>query len=64
MVSYRQGNRLGNSKYLEIFRNKVEVFEMFGGEPGTCSERIHAQLTANGIYSTAANEKQTAQAKS
>ena len=49
MISYRQANKLSNSKYLEIFRNKVEVFEMVGGEPGTCAERVITQLTLNGI---------------
>ena len=63
MTSYRQGNNLSNSKYLEIFRKKVEVFEMFGGEPGTCVPRINAQLNANGIVPANANENEIATAK-
>ena len=38
MISFRQGAKISNSKYLEVFRNKVEIFEMVGGQPGTCPD--------------------------
>ena len=63
MISYRQGNKISNLKYLEIFCNKVEAFEMVGGESGTCVDRVNIQLAANEIDPNYASEDEIATAK-
>ena len=63
LVTYRQGNTLSNSKYLEIFRNKAEIFEMCGGEPGACHDRIKEKLIANKLDPDNATAEQLQAAK-
>ena len=54
-----------NSKYLEVFRNQVEVFILLGGEPGTWASRISVVLVTDAIDAQAptGDEKAAAAAK-
>ena len=40
---------MSNSKYLEVFRNQVDVFILLGGEPGTWTSCINAVLATDAI---------------
>ena len=55
--------KFSNSKYLEIFCDKVKVFEIVGGEPGTYVDCVNIQLTANKIDPNYASEDEIAAAK-
>ena len=61
-MNFKQEKNISNSKYLEIFRNRAEVYVLFGGEPGTSRSRIEGQILANGIEIAAANPNQLATA--
>ena len=54
-----------NSKYLEVFRNRVQIFILLGGEPGTWASRINAVLATDAIDAQAPtdDEKATAATK-
>ena len=49
LLTFTQERKMTNAKYLETFRNKVEVFEHLGGEPGGGEHLINAQLRINGV---------------
>ena len=49
MITFHQGKRMTNIRYLEIFRNKVEVYKHMSGERGTCEARVNGQLIKNGV---------------
>ena len=63
LVNYKQTKNVSNSRYLEIFRNRVEVYTLFGGEPGMNTARVRAQLEANGIDPARAGKNQVSKAK-
>ena len=56
---------MSNSKYLEVFHNRVEVFILLGGEPGTWASRINVVLARDTIDAQVPtnNEKEAAAAK-
>jgi len=56
VVNYKQTRHVVNSRYLEVFRNRVEVYILFGGEPGTNTARVHAQLQTTGIDPASASQ--------
>lgn len=49
LLTYTQGRNTTNSRYIENFRNKVEIYKMFGGELGSCGARVDAVLEEEGI---------------
>ena len=44
LYKFKQGERMSNSKFLEKLKGLVEVYEHFGGEPGTNSQRVNEEL--------------------
>merc|ERR1719261_1105167 len=58
LYSFRQGRKMSNAKYLEVFKARVEVYRHLGGEPGTTSARVSSQLTVNGHDPDNATEEQ------
>ena len=49
LLNCKQTKKMSNSKYLEVFRNRVEVFTLLGGEPGTWSSRVNAVLEKDAV---------------
>ena len=63
LITFRQTKCMLNAHYLEVFKNKTEVYEHMGGEPGTCEARIHTQLIKNGVPVDYATDHQYQAAK-
>ena len=47
LLNCKQTRKMTNSKYLEVFRNRVEVLVLLGGEPGTWASRVNAVLATD-----------------
>ena len=44
LLNCRQLKKMSNSKYMKVFRNRAEVYILFGGEAGTSVSRVSDQL--------------------
>ena len=49
LLTCKQTKQMSNSKYLETFRNRAEVYILFGGEPGTSISRVDSRLQVDAI---------------
>ena len=49
LLHFKQTRKMNNMEYMEQFRNKVEVYEYLGGEPGADKHRVEVQLAKNSI---------------
>lgn len=64
LLNCKQSKKMSNSKYLEVFRNRVEVFILLGGEPGTWTSRVNAVLATDDVDAQApTDDEKTAAAE-
>ena len=63
LLRFRQTRKMTNIEYMELFRNKVEVYEHLGGEPGSGKHRVEVQLAKNGILASKVTPDETKKAK-
>ena len=49
LLNCKQSKKMSNSKYMDVFRNRAEVYVLLGGEPGTYESRINAVLAADAL---------------
>ena len=63
LLTFRQGRRQSNSKYIDEMKSKVEIFEQFGGEPSMSSQQVNNQIIANNIIITNPTDEDIQDAK-